>query len=349
MRVDVCRLPSDTLGRMTRLWLLATFLLMLATHGSAASASPTAQEPDPNLQTVRAILDEPDDQIDLTETKLIIDHMIDPSIDVAASLQQLDSMVKEVKANLPMIASSSAKVDALRKYLYVAGPWNANQPFRYDFDDPFGHDVRNKLLPTYLVSRKGNCVSMPFLFLLMGQRLGLDVTMSRAPAHLFIKYRNDSGQVINLEATSGAYPKQDYSYRRDSPMTDEALANGIYLQPLSKKQTVGEMVSVLLEFYDHARLHQRRIDMAQLILAHDSKDVLAMLHARAGYIGLEQQLVNAYLTPADFPPPLRLRVQQLERNIRFWKSEAFAAGWRPTDEATDVKYLQTIKRAQLVQ
>ena len=213
MRFNVRVLPSHTLGTPFSAWFFAIAYFALAMHGASASAEqPAARLPDPNLPTIRAILDKPDDQIDLTETTLVIDRMIDPSIDITANLQRLDSMVKEIKATLPMMASSSARVEALRRYLYVAGSWNANQPFRYDFDDPFGQDVRNKLLPTYLVSRKGNCVSMPLLFILMGQKLGLDVTASRAPAHVFIKYRNEAGQVTNLEATSGALPKQDSSY-----------------------------------------------------------------------------------------------------------------------------------------
>lgn len=130
--------------------------------------------------------------------------MIDPRIDVAGNLKRLDAMAEEVKALLPAKPSSRDKLEALRTHLYRAGPWNGHQPFRYDLDDPFGRDVRNKLLPTYLSTRKGNCVSMPLLFIILGQKIGLDVTAANAPEHVFVKYRDEAGALYNLEATSGA-------------------------------------------------------------------------------------------------------------------------------------------------
>jgi hypothetical protein len=39
-------------------------------------------------------------------------------------------------------------------------------------------DVRDKLISTYLATRRGNCVSMPILVLLVGERMGLDLSLS---------------------------------------------------------------------------------------------------------------------------------------------------------------------------
>ena len=46
----------------------------------------------------------------------------------------------------------------------------------------------------YLATRKGNCVSMPVLFVILGQKLGLPITLAIAPNHVFAKYKRDNGE-----------------------------------------------------------------------------------------------------------------------------------------------------------
>ena len=102
--------------------------------------------------------------------------MIDPSIDVDTQLAQIDQMVHTIHSMLPPGADSWAKLDAIRQYIYQPGPWNDHNAYSYDHDDPYGLDVRNKMLSDYIQDRRGNCITMPFLFVILGQKLGLDVT-----------------------------------------------------------------------------------------------------------------------------------------------------------------------------
>ncbi len=96
--------------------------------------------------------------------------MLEPGIDVDGTLKQLDAMASDIKVRFPANASSRDKLEALRTYIYQPGPGNGNRPFRYDLDDPFDHNIKNKLLATYLSTHKGNCVSMPVLVVILGQK-----------------------------------------------------------------------------------------------------------------------------------------------------------------------------------
>jgi hypothetical protein len=129
-----------------------------------------------HFQSIKAELEKPDEVLDLGEFILSLQRMIDPSIDVPGSLKRLDGMAGELKAMFPVMANSRVKVEVLKKYLYVAGPWNDNRPFQYDLDDPLGQNIRNKLLSSYLDSHKGNCVSMPSLFVVLGRSRCLGAT-----------------------------------------------------------------------------------------------------------------------------------------------------------------------------
>ncbi|MEP2781947.1 MAG: transglutaminase family protein, partial [Pseudoruegeria sp.] len=135
---------------------------------------------------VREVFARDMDTLDFAHVKIEVDRMIDPSIDVDAQLAQIDQMVATIRTMLPPNATNWDKVETIRRYIYQAGAWNDGRAFSYDHDDPYGLDVRNKLLSDYIQDRRGNCITMPFLFIILGQRLGLDVTPAMAPLHVFV-------------------------------------------------------------------------------------------------------------------------------------------------------------------
>lgn len=324
------------------IWLLAALLLPSA----FASAQAPSLAPDPALHEVQQLLTIPEEQLDLGKTKLAIDQLIDPSIDVAGTLRQLDAMVTQARALVPANASKRDTVVALQTYLYLPGPWNGNRPFQYDLEDPFGRNLRNKLLGTYLATRKGNCVSMPLLFIILGQKLGLDVTAAEAPEHVLVKFRDERGQLFNIEATSGGF-KSDASYRQDMPMMDQALANGVYLRRLSKRETVAVMAGTLLKYWGQQGQQERRIALADKILAVSPNSVMAMLQkGNAYYRMLRSEFLDRYPSADQIPERKRARFQELGRNNQLWFNRAEALGWRMPTEAQNGRYQQTIRHTQ---
>jgi len=188
---------------------------------------------------VRSIMSTLDDKVDFARAKLTFDKLYDPTTDIDGAMRQIDGIVETVRAMAGPAATAQQRLIALRVYIYKAGPWNQNNPFTYDFADPLGRKSHNKLLATYLHTRRGNCVSMPMLFAVLAQRLGLNVTLSMAPNHVFVKYHDDVlGRWINLEPTSGANPARDVWLRHLMPMTDAAIANGLYMKTLSRTEAL---------------------------------------------------------------------------------------------------------------
>jgi regulator of sirC expression with transglutaminase-like and TPR domain len=167
-----------------------------------------AQRLDRDLQTLRFFLTRPEPELDLARAKLTIDRMVDPAVDVDATLRQLDTMAANVRRSAGLLANSLRTLGVLRSYLYDAGSWNDQRPFQFDLDDPLGHRLANKLLHNHLRTKKGNCVSMPALYVLLGQKLGLDITFALAPSHVLAKFRDETGRWINVEAVSGGHPKR---------------------------------------------------------------------------------------------------------------------------------------------
>lgn len=325
------------------LWIASAATLLTG----AAQAQRLVSQPDPNYTAIQRLLTTPEQDIDLVKAKLVIDRMIDPSIDMEDTSDQLDAMAKGLKDMLPAGASAGLKLETLRHHIYKPTAWNGRRPFEYDLSDPYGENVYNKLLATYLRTRKGNCVSMPLLFILLGQKLGLDVTASNTPNHVFVQWRDVDGKLYNLETTSGAGFARDVWMRQQFDMTDESLKSGIYMQPLSKKETVALMAGTLLEFYGKGGRQTQRRALAALLLQHSPKNVAAMLHEREAILEMwNQEFVRKYPTPKDIPQDKQARFMELDTQIKALEERAFKLGWRPPSEAREKRYREIIRNAK---
>lgn len=300
---------------------------------------------------VDVILRQPESEMDLARIKLTIDKMIDPTVDIDAGLKRIDGMAAQVRTMLPGFPSRNDRLQALRAYLYEQGPWNGYQSFDYDFDDPLGKNIRNKLLLNYVASRKGNCVTMPLLFVILGQRLGLDATISTAPLHLFVKYTDSEiGTTYNLEATSGAKPARDVWIRQENPMTDESIANGLYMQKLSKRETAAVMATTLAEYFAQQQAHEKVIALSNVILAHYPNEVSSMLRKGSAYGRLASaHFMRKYPQPNLIPQEERGYFEYLGEQNRFWFEKAEALGWHEPTQDQKANYLKTVSRAKAAQ
>jgi regulator of sirC expression with transglutaminase-like and TPR domain len=339
---------------MTKSHTVAVFVVLLFSGSfSACRAEVPASErvTIPEVARIKAILKQPESAMDFAKIKLTIDKMIDPSINVDAGLGQIDNIVFQIRTMLGSNPSNNEKMGALKKYLYEKGPWNGYENFHYDFDDPRGTKISNKLLPNYLASKKGNCVSMPLLFIVLGQRLGLDVTASTAPEHVFVKYTDpDTGITYSLETTSGAIPARDVWLQQQNPMTDESIANGIYLQKLTKRETVAVMATTLSENFSDKREPEKMIAIADAVLPYYPKNVSLILAKGSAYSRLiRRNYISKYPMPKDIPVEERPYFQHLSKESEFWYAKAEALGWRQPDKAQESRYMQVLNRAKSVQ
>lgn len=89
--------------------------LLAVTHTRALAQSPVTQ----------AITS----QSDLTTTKLALDKLVNPSIDEAAVRRELDGLAAQARAIAGANATDEQKINAVRRVIYKAGPWNDNRPF----------------------------------------------------------------------------------------------------------------------------------------------------------------------------------------------------------------------------
>ncbi|MDH5821559.1 transglutaminase family protein [Luteimonas sp. RD2P54] len=298
-----------------------------------------------NLAPLRTQFALPDQRVSYLDAKLAVDRVIDPSTDEIAVRRDIDRWERAVRDNFPIGASDRGILDALLKTLYTPGPWNDNRPFSYDLSDPLGSQPANKHLATYLRTRKGNCVSMPILLVILGQRLGLPVALATAPSHVMVKFADDTQQAwVNVEATQGGF-KFDSSYERDTHITSLALQNDIYLRPLLPREGVGVIASTLMEHYGRQKSADALLEVAELVLAANSKDTIALIwKGNAYYLQLQEHYANRYPNPADIPADKVADYQRLSQANLAMYDQAERLGWAPWTPEQEAAYLRSIER-----
>jgi regulator of sirC expression with transglutaminase-like and TPR domain len=284
-----------------------------------------AQSP---ADTVRAVLAAPDSELSYERAKLTFDRIIAPELDEAAVTAEIDQLASAA-TRIAAGGSDVDKLKAARQVIYEAGAWNANRPFMYDHDDPYGQTLRNKLLSTYLDTRRGNCVSMPILQLIVAERLGLNVSLSTAPLHLFMRYTNPTnGRSIAIESTSGGHPARESEYFEQMGVTQRQVDNGIYLGVLTKRESIAVIASTVTEWLMSQGRYDEAIAVADVLLEYYPTDVHAML-TRGSAHGelLRAEFIERFPNPQTIPPSLRPRFEMLASQNAAAFQQAEAWGW----------------------
>jgi hypothetical protein len=203
-------------------------------------------------------------------------------------------------------------------------------PMRYDFEDPGGEEDYRKLLVTKLMTTNtGQCATLPRLFLILAEATGAEGFLCHAPMHSFVKVRDKEEYWYNLELTSGGI-YQDHQYMLHSFTKAEALRNKLYLEPMTLKQTVADMLVELAGAYiNRYGVDGFMTECYNTVLQHDPNNVRAHIlrnnYYTASAIYVAQRTgVTSKEQMADCPSANR--VYQLAMK---YKEELFALGFEP--------------------
>ncbi len=111
-------------------------------------------------------------------------------------------------------------------------------PFQYNHDDYAGEkDWANMFVTTLMATHKGNCHSLPLLYKIIAEELGEKAWLALAPNHLYIKLHNQASGWYNTELTSGQFPTDTW-IKSSGYIHLDAIKNGIYMDTLSRKETI---------------------------------------------------------------------------------------------------------------
>ena len=126
------------------------------------------------------------------------------------------------------------------------------KPFQYDFEDVFGHaELSNLFVSKLLNTHKGNCNSMPYLYKILAEELGVTANLALAPNHIYIKHNIKSIGWYNTELTSGIFP-QDSWLMASGFIHLNAIQNGVFLKALNDKESLALLLTDLGNAYNRS-------------------------------------------------------------------------------------------------
>lgn len=126
------------------------------------------------------------------------------------------------------------------------------KPFTYDFEDVFGHKEFSNLFVSKLINtQKGNCNSMPYLYKILAEELGVSANLALAPNHIYIKHNIKSLGWYNTELTSGIFP-QDSWLMASGFIHLNAIQNGVFMKALNDKESLALLLVDLGNAYNRS-------------------------------------------------------------------------------------------------
>lgn len=149
---------------------------------------------------------------------------------------------------------------------------------KYDFDDFMGEKDYSKMFAWKLLATgKGQCHSMPLLYLMIAEQLNAKAYLSLAPEHSFIQFLDRNKNIMNFETTNGNLVSNTW-LAQSGYITAQALQNKTYLDTLSQRKLYAQMLSdLLLGYLDNFSYDDFAEQMRQRILQINADNTTALI------------------------------------------------------------------------
>ena len=134
----------------------------------AVSAVPAAWAGTSRLESLRWL---PEDRIDVGRASFALSQEFYPSVDIESFSRQLDALAAAVRRKVKSPNDPEERVWAMNTVFFQ------ERGIRYDHDPQGRRKPLNYLLHGLLETGKGMCVSMPLLYVAVGQRLGYPIAL----------------------------------------------------------------------------------------------------------------------------------------------------------------------------
>ncbi len=124
-----------------------------------------------------------------------------------------------------------------------------NLPYVYDFNDCFARENwLNMFVTKLLISHKGNCHSLPFLYKMIAEELEVDAWLSFTPNHIYLRNRCKKTGWYNTEMTNASLPNEGW-LMASGYVSTASIVSGIYMDTLGLKQSIAVCVNDLAKGY----------------------------------------------------------------------------------------------------
>lgn len=144
---------------------------------------------------------------------------------------------------------NAAIFHTLTDTLYDLESSMAHLPYSYDFNDCFARENwLNMFVTKLLITHKGNCHSLPFLYKIIAEELNVNTWLSFTPNHIYLRNKCKKTGWYNTEMTNASFPNEGW-LMASGYVSTESIVNGIYMDTLGLKQSIVVCLNDLAKGY----------------------------------------------------------------------------------------------------
>lgn len=123
---------------------------------------------------------------------------------------------------------------------------------RYDFNDPMGEqDLTKPMVCKLLKTRSGQCHSLPLLYKLVANELGVECWMAYLPNHSLVQIKDSTGTgKVYLELTSSRV-LTDNNLLESGYVPVEGIHSGLYARTVDDREVITQCISDLMRINQH--------------------------------------------------------------------------------------------------
>jgi tetratricopeptide (TPR) repeat protein len=191
-------------------------------------------------QELLSILPAPGQKYSLTSVVLKLSKIADPDMDYDWCLSEINSMVDDLKPAISSARTPEEKISAINTLLF--------KQLNFRFDELANSFMLRRRVTTgridttnyesydrVLKNKRGICVSLSLLYLMLAEKLGLPIYPVFMPRHVFVRY-DDGRTRINIETTAQGARADDSYYRKKFDLDH---AQKIYGRTLDNYRIIG--------------------------------------------------------------------------------------------------------------
>lgn len=151
-------------------------------------------------------------------------------------------------------------------------------PMQYDFEDFMGkEDYTKQFVTKLLATRKGQCHSLPMLYLILCEKAGTEAYLAYSPSHSYVKFQDAAGNWYNLELTHGCLATDAFLIGSGF-ITAEAIRQGTFMEPQTRRQVIASCLTDLVLEYIHKYGYDEFVQACtDSVLKYDPKSLRALM------------------------------------------------------------------------
>lgn len=217
----------------------------------------------------------------------------------------LDAMTEQVRkamAKMQMTGSHGKNPNApdARCYMFCSAIVGLKFAYREEYrsenitraqEKALHGDANNTFLAGLLHTRRGTCVSMPMIYLVIGQRLGLPVYLVHIGKHYFVRWEEPKYR-MNIETTivQKVCTTPDESVYLDAEGLTRDQLKGSELRNLTNREVVGQILFTRVCYWSTKGVkaeNQRCLDLSRALhLSPDDPGIAASYKSVFDYYGI---------------------------------------------------------------